>query len=135
MSQIAKFVKKYLIIVDDKIWGCLKTIIAIHNYSTPNLFASIHYLFFLFTLALIWSFWILHSHVFISPSLGMFFLSCGLICFTCGWIGSIIHIFVFFNFFNFLVSSLLKSWWTLQTFCHCPSLIFLPSSYFHFFYN
>ncbi len=32
ICQITKFIKKNLIVVDDKIWGCLKTVITIHNY-------------------------------------------------------------------------------------------------------
>jgi len=75
-ARITKFVKKYLNEhVDNKIWGCLKIVIAIHNYSSMIMFTSI-ILFFLSTMVLIWSSCRFHFPFLTSPSLGSFSFSC-----------------------------------------------------------
>jgi len=40
ISRITDLIKKYLNVANDKLWGCLKIIVTIHNYSTMIMFAS-----------------------------------------------------------------------------------------------
>ncbi len=123
----AKFVKNNLSVADDKIQGCLKTVIVIHNYSTMIMFAS-NICFFLSTLAPIWSSYKLHFPFLISASLGLFFSLVGVICFFVGRFNFIKNILILLDVYFFYC------FLAIQVVVDLPNVLSMPQPNFGSFF-